>query len=180
MASGRVYKCPLCHPEVHMITRKEKHQYVTRSISAVAKLTNEIAKYSCLNAASTSDHYSTTRMQYKMIKVFTNIYKISVCRLREYGLQPVHNITDHEFLPLQGPLKHHERSTIIINLSFYIHEHLHILLNEISDIDKQKMWMEKYDNTLVLFKRIAVCLKKFVLTNHDHQCGTCYYNQTSV
>ena len=176
--NARAYKCPLCpHDVVHLITRKEKHTYLTRSISCVAILIKEISNYPCLNAASTSDHFSTMRMQYKMVKALTRIYKISVFRLLAHNLKPVHIISDHDFFAVEGPLKHFERSTIIINLCCYISDHLELLLNEIIETDNEKMWMEKYDNSLILFNRISIWLNKFIAMKHSDQCGSCYYNQ---
>ena len=49
----------------HYITRKEKHQYVFKTILAMAILTRDI--YLSSNVTSTTDHYSTAHMQYKMI-----------------------------------------------------------------------------------------------------------------
>ena len=107
----------------------------------------DISKYPCLNAASTSDHYSTTRMQYRMVKALTRIYKISVFRLLAHGLKPVHIVSDHDFFVIEGPLKHFERSTIIMNFCYYISDNLELLLKEIMETDNKKMWMEKYDKS---------------------------------
>ena len=136
-----------------------------------------ISNYPCLTAASTSDHYSTVCMQYKMVKALTRIYKISVFRLLAYNLKPVHIFSDHDFFVIEGPLKHFERSTIIINLCCYISDHLELLLNEIMETDNEKMWMEKHDNSLILFNRISIWLNKFIAMKHSDQCGSCYYNQ---
>ena len=96
--NARAYKCPLRPCDVvHLITCKEKHTYLIRSISCVAILIKEISKYPRLNTASTSDHYSITRMQYKMVKALTRIYKISVFRLLAHDLKPVHIVSDHDF-----------------------------------------------------------------------------------
>ena len=176
--NARAYKCPLCPCDVvHLITRKEKHTYLIRTISCVATLIKDISKYPCLNAASTSDHYSTTCMQYRMVKALTRIYKISVFRLLAHDLKPVHIVSDHDFFVIEGPLNHFERSTIIINLCYYISDNLQLLLNEIMETDNEKMWMEKYDNSLVLFNLIAIWLNKFIAMKHSNQCGSCYYNQ---
>ena len=108
--NARAYKCPLCPRHmVYLITRKEKHTYLIRSISCVAILIKDISKYPCLNAASTSDHYSTTRMQYRMVKALTRIYKISVFRLLSHDLKPVHILSNHDFFVIEGPLEHFER-----------------------------------------------------------------------
>ena len=62
MENARAYKCTLCDSG-HFITRKEKHEYLVRAVSAMAVLIRQIASYPCLNSASTSDLYSTTCMQ---------------------------------------------------------------------------------------------------------------------
>ena len=94
-------------------------------------------------------------MQYKMVKALSRIYKISIFRLLAHNLKPVHIVSEHHFFVLEGPLKHFERSTIIINLCCYISDHLELLLNEIMETDNEKMWMEEYDNSLILFNRIS-------------------------
>ena len=60
----------------------EKHELLLRSILGVATLTKDIANYPCLSEASTSDYYSTTYLQYSVVKIFKNLYKLTVRRLQ--------------------------------------------------------------------------------------------------
>ena len=108
---------------------------------------------------------------------FDQNFQISVFRLLAHNLKPVHIVSDHDFFVIEGPLKHFERSTIIINLCCYISDHLELLLNEIMETDNEKMWMGKYDNSLILFNSISIWLNKFIAMKHSDQCGSCYYNQ---
>ena len=60
----------------------EKHKFLLRSIEGVAFLTRDIGNYPCLTEASTADHYSTTCLQYSVVKIFKNLYKLVVRRLQ--------------------------------------------------------------------------------------------------
>ena len=103
-----------------------KHKFLLRSIWGVATLTRDIANYPCISEASTSDHYTTTRLQYSVVKIFKNLYKLTVRRLQAHEIYPAYEITPLHLL--DGPLKHFERSAAIETLSQYITEHLEILL----------------------------------------------------
>ena len=46
----------------------KKHKFLLRSIEGVAFLTRDIGNYPCLTEASTADHYSTTHLQYSVVK----------------------------------------------------------------------------------------------------------------
>ena len=102
--------------------RAAKQKRLVRMISGVSILTSDISKYPCLSQASTSDHYSTTRLQYSIIKMFTNIYKITFSRLDVHKIFPT-----YELILLDGPLKHFQQSHVICNLSKFISEYLEIL-----------------------------------------------------
>ena len=62
--------------------RLEKHKFLLRSIEGVAFLTTDIGNYPCVTGASTADHYSTTCLQYSVVKIFKNLYKLVVRRLQ--------------------------------------------------------------------------------------------------
>ena len=100
MENVQAYKCSICDSG-HFITRKEKHEYLVRAVSAGTVLIRQMSSYSCLNSASTSDLYSTTRMQYSAIRNLKKVYKITICHLRAFDMEP--RITLN-ILP--GPLKH--------------------------------------------------------------------------
>ena len=99
-----------------------KQKRLVRMISGVSILTSDISKYPCLSQASTSDHYSTTRLQYSIIKMFTNIYKITFSRLHVHEIFPTYKL-----ILLDGPLKHFQQSHLICNLSKFISDYLEIL-----------------------------------------------------
>ena len=83
--------------------RLEKHKFLLRSIEGVAFLTRDIGNYPCLTEASTADHYSTTRLQYSVVKIFKNLYKLVVRRLQVHEIHPAYELT--QLYLLDGPLK---------------------------------------------------------------------------
>ena len=84
----------------------EKHKFLLRSIEGVAFLTRDIGNYPCLTEASTADHYSTTRLQYSVVKIFKNLYKLVVRRLQVHEIHPAYKLTQLHLL--DGPLKYFE------------------------------------------------------------------------
>ena len=84
--------------------RLEKHKFLLRSIEGVAFLTRDIGNYPCLTEASTADHYSTTRLQYSVVKIFKNLYKLVVRRLQVHEIHPAYELT--QLYLLHGPLKY--------------------------------------------------------------------------
>ena len=110
MENVQSYKCTLCNDQ-HAITKEEKHEYLVRAVSAGCILIRDISEYPCLNAASTADHYSTTRMQYNSIKILKKIYKITVRRLSVFDIYPAIKLNF-----VSGPLKHFERSEVFFAL----------------------------------------------------------------
>ena len=71
----------------------EKHKFLLRSIEGMAFLTRDIGNYPCLTEASTSDHYSTTCLQYSVVKIFKNLYKLVVRRLQVNEIYPAYELT---------------------------------------------------------------------------------------
>ena len=77
----------------------EKHKFLLRSIKGVAFLTRDIGNYPCLTEASTADHYSTTCLQYSVVKIFKNLYKL-VRRLQVHKIHPAYELTQlYGFMP---------------------------------------------------------------------------------
>ena len=109
--------------------RLEKHKFLLRSIEGVAFLTRDIGNYPCLTEASTADHYSTTRLQYSVVKIFKNLYKFLVRRLQVHEIHPEYKLTPLHLL--DGPLKYFEQSAAIKTLCNYITDHLELLLEHI-------------------------------------------------
>ena len=161
------HMCTLFYP------RLEKHKFLLRSIWGVTTLTRDIANYPCISEASTSDHYTTTRLQYSVVKIFKNLYKLTVRRLQVHEIYPAYELTPLHLL--DGPLKHFERSAAIETLSQYITEHLEILLQHILHTDPDEMWMEKYDNSVELFSRMCKALECFVSLKHPQTCVKCNF-----
>ena len=159
--------CTLFYP------RLEKHKFLLRSIWGVATLTTDIANYPCISEASTSDHYTTTRLQYSVVKIFKNLYKLTVRRLQAHEIYPAYELTPLHLL--DGPLKHFEWSAAIETLSQYITDHLDILLQHILHTDPDEMWMEKYDNSVELFSRMCKALERFVSLKHPQTCVKCNF-----
>ena len=65
----------------------EKHKFLLRCIEGVAILTRDIRNYPCLLEVSTADHYSTTHLQYSVVK---NLYKLVVRRLQVHKIYPAY------------------------------------------------------------------------------------------
>ena len=108
----------------------EKHKFLLRSIEGVAFLTRDIGNYPCLTEASTADHYSTTRLQYSVVKIFKNLYKLVVRRLQVHEIHPAYELT--QLYLLDGPLKYFEQSAAIKTLCNYIPTILNFYLNTFS------------------------------------------------
>ena len=89
----------------------EKHKFLLRSIEGVAFLTRDIGNYPCLTEASTFDHYSTTCLQYSVVKIFKNLYKLVVRRLQVHKIHPAYKLTPLHLL--DGLLKYFEWSAVI-------------------------------------------------------------------
>ena len=71
----------------------EKHKFLLRSIEGEAFLTRDIGNYPCLTEASTADHYSTTCLQYSVVKTYKNLYKLLVRRLQVHEIHPEYKLT---------------------------------------------------------------------------------------
>ena len=152
----------------------EEHKFLLRSIEGVAFLTRDIGNYPCLTEASTADHYSTTRLQYSVVKIFKNLYKLVVRRLQVHEIHPAYELT--QLYLLHGPLKYFERSATIKTLCNYITDHLELLLEHILNTDPDEMWQEKYDQSVELFSRMCKALENFVSLKHPQTCVKCKYN----
>ena len=148
--------------------RLEKHKFLLRSIEGVAFLTRDIGNYPCLTEASTADHYSTTRLQYSVVKIFKNLYKLVVRRLQVHEIHPAYELT--QLYLLDGPLKYFEQSAAIETLCNYITDHLELLLEHILNTDPDEMWQKKYDQSVELFSRMCKALEKFVSLKDPHTC----------
>ena len=109
--------------------RLEKHKFLLRSIQGIVFLTRDIGNYPCIIEASTADHYSTTRLQYSVVKIFKNLYKLVVRRLQVHKIHPAYKLTWLNLL--DGPLKYFEQSAAIKTLCNYITNHLELLLQHI-------------------------------------------------
>ena len=157
--------------------RLEKHKFLLRSIEGVAFLTRDIGNYPCLTEASTADHYSTTRLQYSVVKIFKNLYKLVVRRLQVHEIHPAYELTQLHLL--DGPLKYFEWSAAIKTLCNYITDHLELLLEHILNTDPNEMWQEKYDQSVELFSRMCKALENFVSLKHPQTCVKCKYDKNT-
>ena len=153
--------------------RLEKRKFLLRSIEGVAFLTRDIGNYPCLTEASTADHYSTTRLQYSVVKIFKNLYKLLVRRLQVHEIHPAYKLTPLNLL--DGPLKYSEWSAAIKTLCNYITHHLELLLEHILNTDPDEIWQEKYDQSVELFFRMCKALEKFVSLKHPQTCVECNF-----
>ena len=151
----------------------EKHKFLLRSIEGVAFLTTDIGNYPCVTGASTTDHYSTTRLQYSVVKIFKNLYKLVVRRLQVQEIHPAYELTQLHLL--DGPLKYFEQSAAIKTLCNYITDHLKLLLEHILNTDPDEMWQEKYDQSVELFSRMCKALERFISLTHPQICVKCNF-----
>ena len=154
--------------------RLEKHKFLLRSIEGVAFLTRDIGNYPCLTEASTADHYSTTRLQYSVVKIFKNLYKLVVQRLQVHKIHLAYELT--QLYLLHGHLKYFERSAAIKTLCNYITDHLELLLKHILNTDPDEMWQEKYNQSVELFSRMCKALENFISLKHPQTCVDCKYD----
>ena len=152
----------------------ENHKFLLRSIEGVAFLTRDIGNYPCLTEASTADHYSTTHLQYSVVKIFKNLYKLVFRRLQVHKTHPAYELT--QLYLLDGPLKYFQRSTTIKTLCNYIADHLQLLLEHILNTDPDEMWQKKYDQSVELFSRMCKALENFVSLKHPQTCVKCKYD----
>ena len=153
----------------------EKHKFLLRSIEGVAFLTRDIGNYPCLTEASTTDHYSTTHLQYSVEKIFKNLYKLVVRRLQVHEIHPAYELTQLTQL-LDGPLKYFQWSDAIKTLCNYIVDNLELLLEHILNTNPNEMWQEKYDQSVELFSRMCKALECFVSLKHPQTCIKCKYD----
>ena len=146
----------------------EKHKFLLRSIEGVAFLTRDIGYYPCLTEASTANHYSTTHLQYSVVKIFKNLHKLLVRRLQVHKIHPEYKLTPLHLL--DGPLKYLEQSAGIKTLCNYITDHLELLLEHILNTDPNEMWQEKYDQSVELFSRMCKLLSLLFHLNIHRPC----------
>ena len=116
----------------------EKHKFLLRSIEGVVFLTRDIGNYPCLTEASTADHYSTTHLQYSVVKIFKNLYKLVVRRLQVHEIHSAYELT--QLYLLDGLLKYFQWSAVIKTLCNYITDHLELLLEHILNIDPDEIF----------------------------------------
>ena len=139
-----------------------------------ATLTRGIANYPCISEASTSNHYTTSGLQYSVVKIFKNLNKLTVRRLQAHKIYPAYELTPLHLL--NGPLKHFEQSTAIETLSTYTSDHLEILLQHILHTDPDEMLMKKYNNNVELFSRMCKALEHFISLTHPQTCVKCNFD----
>ena len=137
MENAQAYKCTICNSG-HFITRKEKHKYLVIPVSAMAVLIRQMSSYPCLNSTSTSDLYSTTRMQYSAIRNLKKVYKITICHLQAFDMEPRSKLN---ILP--RPLRHFQRSEVFLAPCNQLSLHTERLLSKIVNLDVDEIWMEK-------------------------------------
>ena len=137
-------------------------------MSAISVLIRQISSYPYLNSASTSDLYSTTRMQDSVIRNLKKVYKITICCLQAFDMEPQIKLN---ILP--GPLKHFQHSEVFLALCDQLSLHTKRLLSKIVNSDADEIWMEKYEQTLQVYSRLSKCLQNFVAYVHPAKCGRC-------
>ena len=141
--------------------RLEKHKFLLRSIEGVAFLTRDIGNYPCLTEASTADHYSTTRLQYSVVKIFKNLYKLVVRRLQVHEIHPAYELT--QLYLLDGPLKYFQQSDAIKTLCHISPTILNFYLNTFSTQIPMKCGRR---NMIRVLNYFLECVKLFSVSFH--------------
>ena len=115
-----------------------------------------------------SELYSTTRMQYSVIRNLKKVYKITMCHLQAFDMEPRIKLN---IVP--GPLKHFQRLEVFLAFCDQLSVYTERLLSKIYNLDVNEIWMEKYEQTLQVYSRLPKCLQKFVAYVHPAKCGRC-------
>ena len=104
MDSARVFPCMVCsHP--HLISHIEEKKMLLKNIDGNIDIISDIAQYDCLQHASASHHFLTTRLQYRTLKYLCAISSM----LTKLNLK--HSVTISPSHPyVCGPLTCFQRS----------------------------------------------------------------------
>ena len=153
----------------HLISRVEKKKMMMKFIDEIIDLMEDMSKFDCLRNASVTNHYLTTRLQYKTLKYLGAIYSILYKLLTKLSMQP-----GTEISYINGPLKNSERSLIVSLLCKTIVEHSYLLGRYYLKIDADSnIWRTSCDETISLLNRIRKFLLTYSLTYHCKKCRDC-------
>ena len=162
MDSARVFPCMVCTNK-HLISRIEKKKKMMNLTDENIDIIQDILGYSCMNQASTSQHYLTTRMQYKTLKFLRFIYTVLYKLFFKHKLYPVYKLPY-----MEGPLKlFTELCQNIIQYSYVLGEHF---LQIATDHDS---WRQFNNQAIYLLHRINQSLWSYGLTFHPTKCYQC-------
>ena len=167
MDSARVYLCMVCTNK-HLISRIEKKKKMMNLIDENVDIIQDILGYSCMNQASTSQNYSTTRMQYKTLKFLP---------FTQYITNYFSNISGtlvYKLPYMEGPLQCSQRSQLFTELCQNIVQHSYVLGEHFLQIDTDHdSWRQFNDQAIYLLHRINQSLWSYGLTFHPTKCYQC-------
>ena len=170
MDSARVFPCMVCTKK-HMISRKEKKKMMMNLVDSNIDLIKDISTYNCLRNASTSNHFLTTRLQYRTLKYLGAIYSIIYKLSLQQSLKP-YPISRLQYTG--RPMKHYERSKLFSDFCEKIIEQTYVLGDHFLKIETDdNLWRFSNDKAIFLLKRINRFLWTYALTYHAKKCKDC-------
>ena len=123
-------------------------------------LIQDILWYSCMNQASTSQHFLTTRMQYKTLKFLRSIYTVLYKLFFKHKLYPVYKLPY-----MEGSLKCSHHSQLFTELCQNMIQHSYVLGEHFLQIDTDHdSWRQFNDQAIYL------CHMSYGLTFHPTKC----------
>ena len=129
MDFARVFQCVVCTTK-HLISRREKKKMMMNSIDSNIDITLSISKLTCLSEASPVQHFLTTRLQYRTLKLLCAICSILVKLFKKHSLY-----TGYKIRWTGGPLNCYQRSELLKELCDKIVKHSYILGEHFLKID---------------------------------------------
>ena len=89
MDFARVFQYMVCTTK-HLISRREKKKMMMNSIDSNIDITLSISKLTCLSEASPIQHFLTTRLQYRTLKLLCAICSILVKLFKKHSHTGLH------------------------------------------------------------------------------------------
>ena len=172
MDFARVYPCMVCKNK-HLISARDKKKKKMNLTDENIEILKDLLAHPCLTKASSSQHFLTTRLQYRTLKFLGAIYTILRKLFIKLNLHPTYKLPD-----MDGPLKCYERSQLFIDLCQNIIKHSYILGEHFLEIDTgNNSWRELNDEPIYLLHRINKSLWTYGLTYHLRKCYECQSKQ---
>ena len=168
MDFARVFQCMVCTTK-HLISRREKKKMMMNYIDNNIDIILSISKLTCMSEASPVQHFLTTRLQYRTLKLLCAICSILVKLFTKHSLY-----TGYKVRWTGGPLNCYQRSDLLKELCDKIVKHSSILGEHFLKIDMdENCWRSDFDETVYLLHRINRSLWRYALGYHAKNCKDC-------